>query len=92
MFLPFFDALRRAGVPVTLREYLGFLEALDAGLATYDVDAFYYLGRAIMVKNETHLDRYDQAFSHAFKGLEAIPADAVVQALDVPEDWLRKLA
>ena len=92
MFLPFFDALRRAGVPVTLREYLGFLGALDAGLATYDVDAFYYLARTIMVKNEAHLDRFDRAFSESFKGIEAIPVEAVVKALDLPEEWLRKMA
>ena len=92
MFLPFFDALRRAGVPVTLREYLGFLGALDAGLATYDVDAFYYLGRTIMVKNEAHLDRFDRAFAESFKGIEAIPIEAVFDALDLPEEWLRKMA
>ena len=92
MFLPFFDALRRTGVPVTLREYLGFLGALDAGLATYDVDAFYYLARTIMVKNEAHLDRFDRAFAESFQGIEAIPLDAVVDALDLPEDWLRKMA
>jgi len=92
MFLPFFDALRRAGVPVTLREYLGFLGALEAGLATYDVDAFYYLGRTIMVKSEAHLDRYDRAFAESFKGIETIPIEAVVEALDLPEEWLRKMA
>ena len=92
MFLPFFDALRRAGIPVTMREYLGFLGALDAGLATYDVDAFYYLARTIMVKNEAHLDRFDRAFSESFKGIGAIPIEAVVKALDLPEEWLRKMA
>jgi len=92
MFLPFFDALRRTGVPVTLREYLGFLGALDTGLATYDVDAFYYLARTIMVKNEAHLDRFDRAFSESFRGIETIPLEAVVDALDLPEDWLRKMA
>ncbi|SMX22434.1 vWA domain-containing protein [Boseongicola aestuarii] len=92
MFLPFFDELRRTGVPVTLREYLGFLGALDAGLATYDVDAFYYLARTIMVKNEAHLDRFDRAFATSFAGIEAIPLDAIVEALDLPEDWLRKMA
>ncbi|MBT8459309.1 MAG: VWA domain-containing protein [Boseongicola sp.] len=92
MFLPFFDALRRSGVPVTLREYLGFLGALDAGLATYDVDAFYYLARTTMVKNEAHLDRFDRAFAASFEGVETIPLEAVVEALDLPEDWLRKMA
>ena len=92
MFLPFFDHLRRNGLKVSLREYLTFLEALDAGLATYDIDAFYYLARASMVKSETHMDRFDRAFAAAFEGVDAIPAEAVVQALDLPEDWLRKMA
>ncbi|MDX5402727.1 MAG: VWA domain-containing protein, partial [Rhodobacterales bacterium] len=45
MFLPFFDNLRKGGVPVSLREYLSFLEAMSAGLVTYDVEGFYYLAR-----------------------------------------------
>jgi len=92
MFLPFFDNLRQAGVPVTLREFLAFLEGLQAGLTTYDIDAFYFLGRAIMVKDERHLDRYDQAFSTTFSGLEAISPDAVLNAIDLPADWLEKMA
>lgn len=92
MFLPFFENLRRTGVPVSLREYLGFLEALAAGLATYDIDAFYLLGRTIMVKDERHLDRYDRAFSSSFSGLDKISADEVLNAVDIPREWLEKLA
>lgn len=92
MFLPFFENLRRTGVPVSLREYLGFLKALDAGLATYDIDAFYLLGRTIMVKDERHLDRYDRAFSSSFSGLDKISADEVLNAVDIPREWLEKLA
>ncbi|MCV2878603.1 VWA domain-containing protein [Sedimentimonas flavescens] len=92
MFLPFFDTLRRAGVPVSLREYLSFLEGLAAGLCTYDVDEFYYFARAALVKDERYLDRFDRAFSEAFQGLEAISSDDVLNAVDLPEDWLRKLA
>ncbi|MBW0157887.1 vWA domain-containing protein [Sedimentimonas flavescens] len=92
MFLPFFDTLRRAGVPVSLREYLSFLEGLAAGLCTYDVDEFYYFARAALVKDERYLDRFDRAFSESFQGLEAISSDDVLNAVDLPEDWLRKLA
>lgn len=92
MFLPFFDNLRRANVPVSLREFLAFLEGMRAGLATYDVDAFYYLARTIMVKDERHLDRFDRAFAATFAGLENIPASAVLDAVDIPTDWLKKLA
>ncbi|WP_425039444.1 vWA domain-containing protein [Primorskyibacter sp. S187A] len=92
MFVPFFETLRKAGVPVSLREYLGFLEGMRAGLATYDVEAFYYLARTIMVKDERHIDRFDQAFAHTFRGLEDISADDVLNAMDLPEEWLRKQA
>jgi len=91
MFPAFFETLRRSGIPVTLREYLGFLEGLAAGLATYDVEGFYYLARTAMVKDERHLDRFDRAFAEAFKGLEAVTTDAVLQAIDLPRDWLEKI-
>tara|TARA_B110000208_G_scaffold189531_1_gene251268 strand:+ start:543 stop:1727 length:1185 start_codon:yes stop_codon:yes gene_type:complete len=92
MFLPFFDNLRNAGVPVSLRELLAFLEAMKKGLATYDIEAFYYLARAIMVKDERHLDKFDRAFSATFSGLDAIPPQAVMDAVDIPKEWLEKLA
>jgi uncharacterized protein with von Willebrand factor type A (vWA) domain len=92
MFLSFFAALREARVPVSLREFLTFLEAMRADLVTYDVEGFYYLARAAMVKDERHIDRFDQAFAQAFRGLEAVPPEAVLEALDLPADWLRKAA
>lgn len=92
MFLPFFDTLRRNGVPVSPREYLSFLEGLAAGLCLYDIDGFYYFARSAMVKDERHLDRFDRAFAESFRGLDAIPAEAVLDALQLPEDWLRKMA
>ena len=92
MFLPFFDNLRSAGVPVSLREYLTFLEGMRAGLATYDIEGFYYLARTAMVKDERNIDRFDRAFAASFEGLEAITADQVLDAVNLPEDWLRKMA
>ena len=92
MFAPFFQALRAEGVPVSLREYLGFLEAMAAGLATYDAEGFYYLARCVMVKDERHLDRFDRAFAASFAGLEALAPADVLEALDLPRDWLEKLA
>ncbi|MCL7408933.1 vWA domain-containing protein [Marivivens donghaensis] len=92
MFLPFFETLRKGGVPVSLREFLSFLDGLAAGIATYDVDAFYYLARAALVKDERHLDKFDRAFAASFEGLESISFDDVVEAMDLPEEWLRKLA
>jgi uncharacterized protein with von Willebrand factor type A (vWA) domain len=92
MFLPFFDSLRRRAVPVTLREYLAFLEGMQKGLTTYDIESFYYFARTAMVKDERHLARFDQAFSETFKGIEDIPNAAGLDALDLPEEWLRKMA
>ena len=92
MFQPFFENLRKASVPVSLREYLTFLEGMKRGLATYDIDAFYYLARAAMVKDERNIDKFDRAFAATFEGLEALPASAVLDAVDIPEEWLRKMA
>ncbi|NDV48529.1 MULTISPECIES: VWA domain-containing protein [unclassified Salipiger] len=92
MFLRFFETLRAAQVPVSLREFLSFLEALKAGLALYDVTGFYYLARSVLVKDERHLDRFDRAFAEAFRGLEAVSLDDMLEALDLPDDWLRKMA
>ncbi len=92
MFLPFFETLRKSGVPVSVREYLGFLEGMAAGLVTYDAEGFYYLARTIMVKDERHLDRFDRAFAASFQGLDAITPEQVLEAIDLPRDWLEKLA
>jgi uncharacterized protein len=90
MLLTFFTELRAAKVPVTLREYLTLLDALDQDLAEKRVEEFYYLSRACLVKDERNLDRFDRVFGHVFKGLETL-ADAVEKA-EIPEEWLRKLA
>jgi uncharacterized protein with von Willebrand factor type A (vWA) domain len=92
MFIRFFEHLRSGGVPVSLREYLAFLKALRTGLVTYDVEGFYYLARAAMVKDERNIDRFDRAFARAFEGLEDVTLDRVLEAVDLPADWLAKLA
>ena len=92
MFLPFFENLRRHGVPATLREFLAFLDGMAAGLATYDADGFYYLARLILVKDERHLDKFDRAFAASFSGLDEISAQDVLNAVDIPDEWLRKMA
>ncbi|MDE0750672.1 MAG: VWA domain-containing protein [Planktomarina sp.] len=92
MFLPFFDNLRAHKIPVSLREFLSFLEAMKAGLATYDMDQFYLLGRTILVKDERNLDKFDRAFAATFKGLEDVSPQDMLEQVDLPDDWLRKLA
>jgi hypothetical protein len=65
---------------------------MAAGLVTYDVDGFYYLARTAMVKDERHIDRFDQAFAAAFEGLENISFEQVIDAVDLPAEWLEKMA
>ena len=92
MFQPFFQNLRDAGLPVSLREYLTFIEGMGRNLVTYDVEGFYYLARAAMVKDERMIDRFDRAFAASFEGLESISVDQVMEAVDLPQDWLEKMA
>ncbi|NCX27532.1 MAG: VWA domain-containing protein [Rhodobacterales bacterium] len=92
MFIQFFENLRKSGVPVSLREYLTFLEALSKNLATYEIENFYILGRTIMVKDERHLDRFDRAFSYTFNRLEEISLQDIINIKELPQDWLMKLA
>lgn len=92
MFIPFFLELKAARVPVSLREYLSLLEGLEAGLVDYDVEGFYYLARAALVKDERHIDRFDQVFAHIFRGVEALAGENAVDIANIPEEWLRRLA
>ena len=89
MLTKFFLELKTAKVPVTLKEYLLLLEALKADLANRRVEDFYYLSRACLVKDERHLDRFDQVFGHVFKGLDLM--QETVEA-DIPEERLRTVS
>jgi uncharacterized protein with von Willebrand factor type A (vWA) domain len=88
MFVSFFHALKSAGVPVTLREYLTLMQAMDADLASRRVEDFYYLSRATLVKDERNLDKFDRVFGQVFKGLT--PTEDV-PAAEIPAEWLKKL-
>lgn len=92
MFLPFFLELKAARIPVSLREYLSLLEGLEAGLVDYDVEGFYYLARTALVKDERYIDRFDQVFAHVFRGLEALSGESGLDAANLPDEWLRRLA
>lgn len=89
MFIDFFHQLKAANIPVTLKEYLILMEAMEAGIAEGKVENFYYLSRLSLVKDERHLDKFDRVFGHVFKGLEELPGDEVY---DIPEEWLRKIS
>jgi hypothetical protein len=91
MFLHFFTELRAVRVPVTLREYLQLMEAMERDVAGKSVDDFYHLSRALLVKDERNLDKFDRVFGTVFKGLESSGAEGVEEK-PIPEEWLRKLA
>jgi uncharacterized protein with von Willebrand factor type A (vWA) domain len=88
MFFQFFDELRSARVPVTLKEYLALMDALDHDVIDLKVDQFYYLARTALVKDERNLDKFDRVFGHCFKGLETLEGTEIAQ---IPEEWLRAL-
>ncbi len=89
MFNDFFLELRNNRVPVTLKEYLMLLEAMQEGLAGFSVDDFYYLARSAMVKDEKYLDRFDRVFGKSFKGLEYVTDEVDAE---IPEEWLKILS
>jgi uncharacterized protein with von Willebrand factor type A (vWA) domain len=90
MFLTFFANLRQAQVPVTPREYLDLMRALEGDLAERSVDEFYRLSRAVLVKDERNLDKFDLVFGATFKGVLSVAA--AVESRELPEEWLRRLA
>jgi len=89
MFVNFFFELKNHGLPVSIKEYLTLLEALKAGCADYSVDDFYFLSRATFIKDEKNLDKFDRIFGKTFEGIEFIAGD---EAVDIPDEWLKKMA
>jgi uncharacterized protein with von Willebrand factor type A (vWA) domain len=87
MLIDFFFALRNAKVPVSIKEFLTLLEALEKSVIAPSLDEFYYLARLVMVKDEAHFDKFDRAFGSYFKGIEAVFDTA---RGEIPLDWLIK--
>ncbi|MBL8451482.1 MAG: hypothetical protein JNK97_01940, partial [Zoogloea sp.] len=87
MLIDFFLHLKARKLPVSTKEFLTLLEAIQAGLAGHSMEDFYFLARSSLVKDESHFDRFDQAFGEYFKGIEAIPGLEV----DLPEEWLKAM-
>lgn len=87
MFHRFFTELRAAKIPVSTREYLTLLEALDKGAIGPSIDEFYAVSRAALVKDEKNFDKFDKVFAHIFEGVEAL--GDLFGKEEIPEDWLR---
>jgi uncharacterized protein with von Willebrand factor type A (vWA) domain len=88
MLIDFFLHLKARRLPVSTREYLTLLEAMQARVAGHSIDEFYFLSRTCLVKDESHYDKFDQAFGEYFKGVASLPGLGV----DIPEDWLKVMA
>ncbi len=88
MLSGFFTRLKDYKVPVSIKEWLTFLEAMQKGVISPSIDEFYYLSRTTLVKDESNFDKFDRAFAEFFKGIESI---AGVE-FDVPLEWLLKQA
>jgi len=86
MLIDFFYTLRAAKLPVSVKEYLTLLEALQRQVIAPSLDEFYYLARLSLIKDEKHYDKFDQAFGAYFKGVQQI----VDASGEVPLDWLKK--
>ena len=91
MFLDFFLKLRDSKIPVTLREYLSFLEGFQLDIVQFDINKFYYLARTSLVKDEKLIDRFDIVFGNYFNSLDQIEIDDVLKQLSIPNTWLKKL-
>jgi uncharacterized protein len=92
MLIDFFYTLRSTKLPVSVKEYLTLLEALQAGVVGprseegWAIDDFYHLSRTVLVKDEKHYDKFDRAFAAYFKGVELVTDFTK----DIPLEWLRK--
>ena len=86
MLIGFFFTLKDARIPVSIKEFLTLLEALQNNIAATSLDDFYFLARLIMVKDEAHFDKFDRAFGLYFKGIDTL----FEQRPDIPLDWLKK--
>jgi len=91
MLIEFFLILRKYKLKTSIRELLDLINALKQQVIFADIDAFYFLARTILVKDETQYDRFDKAFADYFSGIQDLDVlSALQQAYQVPEDWLRK--
>lgn len=87
MLIDFFFRLRDAGIPVSIKEFLLLLQALDREVIDYSFDDFYYLARLSLVKDEANFDKFDRAFAHYFHGIET-----AIDKETIPLDWLMQKA
>src|SRR6266852_3151170 len=84
----FFVKLKDHKIPVSIKEWLTLLEAMQKDVISPSIDEFYYLSRTTLVKDEQNFDKFDRAFGEYFKGIESVAG----VDLDIPLEWLLKQA
>ena len=77
-------------MPVSITEWMTLMETLAKGYIT-NLDEFYFLARAILVKSEAYYDHYDIAFQEYFEGIET-SAEISDEILEWLRDPLNRLA
>ena len=92
MYTNFFLDLKKFGVPVSIQEFLNFLNCLQTNLTEFEIEKFYFLAKTSLVKHEKYFDTFDQIFSSNFNGLEKIELEKFLDKMDLPSEWLEKLA
>ena len=92
MYTKFFLELKKFGVPVSIQEFLTFLNCLQTNLTEFEIEKFYFLAKTSLVKHEKYFDTFDQIFSSNFSGLEKIELEKFLDKMDLPSEWLEKLA
>jgi len=86
MLIDFFLKLKSHKLPVSIKEYLTLLEAMQKKVIGPSVDDFYYLSRTTLVKDEANFDKFDRAFAEFWEGVETIPG---IES-QIPLEWLLK--
>ena len=92
MYTKFFLELKKFGIPVSIQEFLTFLDCLQTNLTEFEIEKFYFLAKTSLVKHEKYFDTFDQIFSSNFNGLEKIELEKFLDKMDLPSEWLEKLA
>lgn len=92
MFLDFLLFLRAGGMKVSLNEWLALIDGLDRGLHGQTLRGFFILSRALLVKKETDMERFERLFDEYFSNImPQHPADEPEQKARDPEAAARAL-
>ena len=93
MFFNLISKLKDEKIPVSIREYLTLLKALDSGVGNYNIEDFYFLSKTTLIKDEKYLDKFDKIFGSVFKGIQGnVKSKNLFDSYDIPKDWLERIS